>query len=143
MQRHSLIECTYTYISIADACQRNSLMQANLHRFYIYIYMYLYMYINCICMHVPWLEELELCNVLIAKHSNHLGKCAQMVGGIAMLAGTGGSDGWTTTHVTRTTGGAAMLCWRWRCWLERCWRGHGCFEGDSLYMHVCTCQTSR
>ena len=49
MQRHSLIECTYIYISIADACQRNSLMQANLHRFYIYIY--IYVYINC--LHVP------------------------------------------------------------------------------------------
>ena len=57
MQRHSLIECTYTYISIADACQRNSLMQANLHRFYIYIYIYLYMYISIVCMYHAWARE--------------------------------------------------------------------------------------
>ena len=24
----------------------------------IYIYIFIYMYINCICMHVPWLEDL-------------------------------------------------------------------------------------
>ena len=30
--------------------------------------LYIYMYINC--MHVPWLEKLELCNVLIAGRSN-------------------------------------------------------------------------
>jgi len=32
------------------------------------LYIYIYMYINC--MHVPWLEKLELCNVLIAGRSN-------------------------------------------------------------------------
>ena len=71
------------------------------------------MYINF--MHLPWLEKLELCNVFIAKRSNHLGMPARMVGGTAMLAGTVGSDGWTT-HFT----------------LE-----HRCFEGDScMFAHV-------
>ena len=43
----------YIYTSIADACQRNSLMQANLHRFYIYIYLY----ISIVCMYHAWARE--------------------------------------------------------------------------------------
>ena len=37
----------YIYVSIADACQRNSLMQANLHHFSLSIYICIYQLYAC------------------------------------------------------------------------------------------------
>ena len=46
-------------------------------------------------------------------HGNHLGMCARMVGGIAMLAGTCGSDGGSSgctplSHGSQTVEGASL-----------------------------------